>query len=238
MCDLTSPRCNKCAKKGLECPGFGIRYRFAVAKTAPSSEPELAATSPAPSSSSKRRRRDLKWVDVSAGRAKRQRSESEHRDGASSVESASAASKCLSQGGTTYRRPVNTNSSDTSQQGSAVIACEEAQVNPAQSHGNSWPSDIPDGPELSSDAAAADADVVEIAPTDGLAISVFPPLPLMMLSLPPLLSNPDPRTRLLFDHCKLAALRLGPQRDNNSSGTLMPNYSLYACISRDADVRR
>ncbi len=28
ICDRTEPRCNKCHKKGLECTGFGIRYRF------------------------------------------------------------------------------------------------------------------------------------------------------------------------------------------------------------------
>ncbi|KEF51314.1 uncharacterized protein A1O9_12664 [Exophiala aquamarina CBS 119918] len=27
-CDLTRPQCNKCLRKGLECPGYGIRYRF------------------------------------------------------------------------------------------------------------------------------------------------------------------------------------------------------------------
>lgn len=27
-CDLSRPQCNKCLRKGLECPGYGIRYRF------------------------------------------------------------------------------------------------------------------------------------------------------------------------------------------------------------------
>ncbi|KAK7413744.1 hypothetical protein QQX98_007387 [Neonectria punicea] len=29
VCDRTGTRCRKCAKKGLRCPGYGIRYRFA-----------------------------------------------------------------------------------------------------------------------------------------------------------------------------------------------------------------
>ncbi|KAF7547131.1 hypothetical protein G7Z17_g7943 [Cylindrodendrum hubeiense] len=29
VCDRTGTRCQKCAKKGLRCPGYGIRYRFA-----------------------------------------------------------------------------------------------------------------------------------------------------------------------------------------------------------------
>ncbi|KAH7145923.1 hypothetical protein B0J13DRAFT_331822 [Dactylonectria estremocensis] len=29
ICDRTGTRCRKCAKKGLRCPGYGIRYRFA-----------------------------------------------------------------------------------------------------------------------------------------------------------------------------------------------------------------
>lgn len=29
ICDWTEPKCKKCAKKGLDCPGYGIRYRFA-----------------------------------------------------------------------------------------------------------------------------------------------------------------------------------------------------------------
>jgi hypothetical protein len=28
VCDRTEPECNKCLKKGLVCPGLGIRYRF------------------------------------------------------------------------------------------------------------------------------------------------------------------------------------------------------------------
>lgn len=29
ICDKTSPKCKKCAKRALDCPGYGIRYRFA-----------------------------------------------------------------------------------------------------------------------------------------------------------------------------------------------------------------
>jgi hypothetical protein len=27
-CDLATPTCQKCTKKGLVCPGYGVRYRF------------------------------------------------------------------------------------------------------------------------------------------------------------------------------------------------------------------
>lgn len=27
-CDRTEPQCGKCIKKGIVCPGMGIRYRF------------------------------------------------------------------------------------------------------------------------------------------------------------------------------------------------------------------
>lgn len=29
MCDKTEPRCQKCQKKGIDCSGLGVRYRFA-----------------------------------------------------------------------------------------------------------------------------------------------------------------------------------------------------------------
>lgn len=28
ICDRTEPHCNKCHKKNLTCPGYGVRYRF------------------------------------------------------------------------------------------------------------------------------------------------------------------------------------------------------------------
>ncbi|OTB04129.1 hypothetical protein M426DRAFT_262353 [Hypoxylon sp. CI-4A] len=33
ICDKTGNSCNKCAKKNLTCPGYGIRYRFATGST-------------------------------------------------------------------------------------------------------------------------------------------------------------------------------------------------------------
>lgn len=56
-CDLTLPKCKKCAKKGLECPGYGIRYRFYDDNTTVLSEiSHQAASFPRPA-------RDWKWVD-------------------------------------------------------------------------------------------------------------------------------------------------------------------------------
>ncbi|CAH0045741.1 unnamed protein product [Clonostachys solani] len=55
-CDLTLPKCLKCAKKGLECPGYGIRYRFYDDNTTVLSEKSHQAASITPA-------RDWKWVD-------------------------------------------------------------------------------------------------------------------------------------------------------------------------------
>ncbi|VUC22868.1 unnamed protein product [Clonostachys rosea] len=56
-CDLTLPKCQKCAKKGLECPGYGIRYRFSDDNTTVLSE-EAHQTTSFPAAA-----RDWKWVD-------------------------------------------------------------------------------------------------------------------------------------------------------------------------------
>lgn len=69
MCDLTEPTCKKCEKKGLECPGYGIRYRFTGVQTVSPSEirpsSSTASDPTAPNDDGNNRRRpNLKWVDV------------------------------------------------------------------------------------------------------------------------------------------------------------------------------
>lgn len=69
ICDRSPEKCQKCAKKGLECPGYGIRYRFATEKVpvalhravarAPCSETGADLPSPSPA----RNTPSLQWID-------------------------------------------------------------------------------------------------------------------------------------------------------------------------------
>ena len=59
VCDETPLQCQKCLKKGLKCPGYGVRYRFSDVKTAP-----FSTLSNIETSSSNRRGNALRWIDV------------------------------------------------------------------------------------------------------------------------------------------------------------------------------
>jgi hypothetical protein len=59
ICDRTGPNCQKCQKKGLQCPGYGTRYRF---KAEISSKPAKPATLGLPKSAVKIPS-SLKWVE-------------------------------------------------------------------------------------------------------------------------------------------------------------------------------
>ncbi|KAI1251611.1 hypothetical protein MGN70_006179 [Eutypa lata] len=63
ICDTTAPRCNKCAKKKLECPGYGVRYRFVEKKsTHPKSTSAIASPTSTSTSTSKRQYVALKGI--------------------------------------------------------------------------------------------------------------------------------------------------------------------------------
>lgn len=201
MCDLTEPKCNKCAKKGLDCPGYGIRYRFADGKTASSTEFEPAESSRNASSlsssssfSAKRRQPDLKWVDVSS-RVKRARATAEQ--GPSGDTTTDAATRSSGEGLDIARRQRGTHAFGTSR-----------QHNDSGGHDrNYWTQQIrgTSPPETfeSSSTEGNENDVIEITRTGDfsstLAQPEFSPIP---ITLPSLLSNPDPRIRLLFRHCE------------------------------------
>ncbi|KPM37126.1 hypothetical protein AK830_g9453 [Neonectria ditissima] len=63
VCDRTGTRCRKCAKKGLRCPGYGIRYRFAHEFRDQKLPPAPRGTGPAVDYSG-----PLTWVKAGIGR--------------------------------------------------------------------------------------------------------------------------------------------------------------------------
>ncbi|KAI1418131.1 fungal-specific transcription factor domain-containing protein [Hypoxylon sp. FL1857] len=63
ICDKTGTHCNKCAKKNLTCPGYGIRYRFA--KGAASSSLPPASSLEVEHARTERQRKNYKWVEYS-----------------------------------------------------------------------------------------------------------------------------------------------------------------------------
>lgn len=206
MCDLTEPKCNKCAKKGLDCPGYGIRYRFADGKTASSTEFEpaessrnAASSSSASSFSAKRRQPDLKWVDVSS-RVKRARATAEQGPSADTTTGAaplSSTARSPGEGLDIVRRPQSIHAFGPSR-----------QHNDGRGHNHHyWAQQTrhnsPQETHESSSTGDNENDVIEITRTGDLGGTLArPEFSPITINLPSLLSNPDPRIRLLFKHCK------------------------------------
>lgn len=215
MCDLIEPKCNKCAKKGLDCPGYGIRYRFADGKTASSTEFEPAASSRNASSSSsassfpvKRRQPDLKWVDVSS-RVKRARATADQGPSAYNTPTTGAGAP-PSSGSRSYGEGLD-------------VARRQHNNIGAHDHHHYWTQQNRDSsPHETFESSSTDDnedDVIEITRRGDfgtLARPEFSPIP---MTLPSLLSSPDPRIRLLFKHCEPCLCppqpgsRLGPPTD-------------------------
>lgn len=154
-CDQTEPQCNKCLKKGLICTGYGIRYRFADGKTAPTPGPDPDLDEGGQQSESSklpgkqhRRQRHLKWVDVSSQLKYDYEKKDDEADNINN----------------------NPHLPDACQDESDVIAIERD-----------------------------DDDFNWGQPSQGFD---FNPMPISTTSLRPLLSSPDPRIRLLFNHCE------------------------------------
>ncbi|KAK2596429.1 hypothetical protein N8I77_013319 [Diaporthe amygdali] len=203
VCDLTEPKCNKCAKKGLDCPGYGIRYRFADGKTASSTDFEPAESSRFPSSdsssssvSAKRRKPDLKWVDVSS-RVKRARAATEQgpsRDNATVAGPPGSASTSSGQSLISTQR----------QEGTVVLGPSGLHNNLARRDVQSWPRQTRDtSPQETVESPSTDedeTDVIEITRSNDFGRLARPDFSPVSLNLPSLLSNPDPRVRLLFKH--------------------------------------
>ncbi|KAG6355225.1 hypothetical protein INS49_004306 [Diaporthe citri] len=197
--------CNKCAKKGLDCPGYGIRYRFADGKTASSTEFEPAESSrnasppsPASSFSAKRRQPDLKWVDVSS-RVKRARATGKRRP---SADATTGAATPLS---STVRSSGEALDIARRQQGIHAFGPSQQYIDSGGHDHHYWTRQIrgtsPQETFESSSAHGSEDDVIEIMRTGDLDCTLarpeFSPIP---KTLPSLLSNPDPRIRLLFKH--------------------------------------
>ncbi|KAI1136621.1 hypothetical protein F5Y05DRAFT_390370 [Hypoxylon sp. FL0543] len=63
VCDRTGTHCNKCAKKNLTCPGYGVRYRFARGTTS-SSLPQVSSSA-VEKAGTERQRKNYKWIEYS-----------------------------------------------------------------------------------------------------------------------------------------------------------------------------
>jgi Fungal Zn(2)-Cys(6) binuclear cluster domain len=70
ICDRTEPKCQKCCKKGLDCPGFGIRYRFAAEAGSQGRawKPKVVTDLQNPASAQTKSGAGLKWVPTSPAR--------------------------------------------------------------------------------------------------------------------------------------------------------------------------
>lgn len=240
MCDLTEPKCNKCAKKGLDCPGYGIRYRFADGKTASSTEFEPAGSSRNATSSSsasslaaKRRQPDLKWVDVSS-RVKRARPTAEQEPSADATTGAAAplGSTVRSSGEALHvaRRQQRTHAPGPSGQYD-TSGGRDHQYWSQQSRDTSQQETFE---SLSTDDN--ENDVIEITRRGDFGTLARPEFSPISITLPSLLSNPDPRIRLLFKHCERCLFPAAtPARP--SSHLLTNAYSRDPCLTCHAHVR-
>lgn len=210
MCDLTEPTCKKCEKKGLKCPGYGIRYRFTSGQTVSSSE--IGRVEEPTSTSSKRRRADLKWVDVSKP-TKRKRD----------AELSSSISFGVNQpqaGEEEAGRAAYLTSGD---QG---LAEADLGVAPLDELGGASRSQAD-----SKDCwTSTDDPIIEIDRNDHFTSLVVPNRSTILFNLPPLLSHPNPRMRLLFHHCKHF------RNVRNKSKVLILICSLNARLSSHAHV--
>lgn len=238
MCDLTEPKCNKCAKKGLDCPGYGIRYRFADGKTASSADFEPAESSRIASSSSsstsfaKRRQPDLKWVDVSS-RVKRAR-------------------PTAGQGPDTTTTGAGPPGQIGENPGQCLDVARQQQQSvhafgPGRQHKDSggydhqcWAQQTRDTSSQqtfeSSSTKDGEGDVIEITRTGDFGTLARPDFSPISMSLPSLLSNPDPRIRLLFKHCEPCIPR--PLRQALAISPLLTlKLSLNPRLACDAHVR-
>lgn len=189
VCDLTPNKCKKCEKKGLECPGYGVRYRFTNGQTVSPSEIGPSEGSGASFAQSTKRRNSLKWINGS----KRTRKRPDIESGASDLIPRKSAvpegavgnhgdvDKVLGQ-----RRVNNEETHGRDGQTTSSLQTEhEEQIRhlphdePATYHGGSA--------------------VIEVTRDNWLPTGPAPPL--TMFNLLPFLTNRDPRMRLLFDHC-------------------------------------
>ncbi|KAJ4387486.1 hypothetical protein N0V93_008078 [Gnomoniopsis smithogilvyi] len=200
VCDLTPSKCKKCEKKGLECPGYGVRYRFTNGQTVSLSEIGPSEGSSAAAAPSGGHQNILKWVDNSK-RVKKRRgfdvggtslntgqstAPTDSARGQSDFETTPAQGQKDADGNRSSAVAVQTSSLVVTVVPADVLQTHHEQRSLTVSH------------EVESSSSPDREAVVEITRKD------WPPpttaFPTGMLNLRPLLSNRDPQIRLLFDH--------------------------------------
>lgn len=204
VCDLTLPKCNKCAKKGIECPGYGIRYRFTSGKTASPSEIGPQEVSE-PVAEQVRRRSDLKWVDVTSRLKKKKRGEVAE----GSTEPSSSGDVSDSTSAATPSLDETRNQLDMDEDGTPnfdVPTTPNQHLVPYQLQ-TALEQQIPDSPLQHEDYSSPtlddgqDIEDIDVMRDDWDDSPMILSHPVLTLQLPPLLSNLDPRMRMLFNHC-------------------------------------
>lgn len=199
ICDLTPNKCKKCEKKGLECPGYGVRYRFTNGQTVSRSETGPSEGSGAATTQSTRRRNSLKWVNGSKRARKRPGGEAEASDlipGKPSDPEGAAGSRGGIDEVHDQQRVNNERTNCRDDQASSSLRPVVAVQTEYEEQNVRAPQETE--PSVSHEGNA----VIEVTRDDWLPAA--PALSTPILKLLPFLSNRDPRMRLLFDHCMSA----------------------------------
>lgn len=204
VCDLTEPTCLKCGKKGLECPGYGVRYRFADGKSTTTTTPtsgSLSADGPDPvlTGASKRRQNNLKWVDVSS-QTKRRRATEGTDTGSGPNELSGSPGLVLD---VVQHRP-STGLTEASLPDDRLVHPSAAAL-PSENRNKTLSMDRSCNGGLST-IPDDDESVIEISRSDCSVGTQLPDFSAMTINLPPLLCSADRRTRLLFNHCQFFLL--------------------------------
>lgn len=226
VCDLTTPKCKKCEKKGLDCPGYGIRYRFADLKSVPPAElgpVQASSVAVPPPQRSKRGGRNLKWMN---GLSRRKRSaKTSTTESSKNDEKLGKPSSCKGSGirSSWSQQDTDSDLNSTLQQPTNIPETPEflprgddfvsVQVLPC-SHGSSNQTcslcfedgiSAPDSRTVAESCSSLeDKSALATSRVRCHIGSYERNSKAMLLNLPPLLSKTNPRTRLLFDHCAFA----------------------------------
>lgn len=203
MCDLTEPTCKKCEKKGLECPGYGIRYRFTGGQTVSSSE--IGPGDGSTATLSKRRRSDLKWVGVSKPTKRKRAAEcldlgpgarpssNFASKGVGSTEAVQVTEATVAESGEEVNRRVVSDDQGLVEADLVVAHSEGSDISLQSSADSNGSWILPD-----------DSSLIEFNRNSHFSGSTI------TFNLPPLLSHPNAMMRLLFHHCKSSHTSISP----------------------------
>jgi hypothetical protein len=173
-CDKSQPHCQKCIKKHIPCPGYGVRYRFAKAKgpldTGTTSTAHTPSSSKSSTHSSSPTRDKLRWVQCYSGTGQ-----------AKSTSTSSSTSHVAGSPSTTP---------------SVSVLCDTPKPTSVK---GAWPYP-PEGLERGSPCCTGQSQQLSAhshpePPHKSLSTGI---------TLPPLLAAHDKTARQLFGHCKKA----------------------------------